>query len=99
MGEVASSPFSETLELTTHFRETQAKRNNVEFDPCLESHQVPLKVIREIAKEQGVDFRRGDIFILRTGQSSYSFLKAHSTDTSVPFSHSSAQGTRLDSTS
>ncbi|GAA5949294.1 hypothetical protein JCM3765_003362 [Sporobolomyces pararoseus] len=42
-----------------------AKKNNVQFDACLESHQVPLRVIKEIAKEQGVEFRRGDIFILR----------------------------------
>ena len=39
-------------------RSRQAKKNNVHFDPCLESHQVPLNVIKEIAKEQGVEIMR-----------------------------------------
>jgi hypothetical protein len=59
----------------------QAKKNNVQFNPALESHQVPLKVIKEIAKEQGVEFRRGDIFILRTGE----LLPSNEQSSSVSF--------------
>jgi SRSO17 transposase len=46
----------------------QAKKNNIEFNPALETHPVSLEAIKEIAKKQGVEFRRGDIFILRTGK-------------------------------
>ncbi|GAA6012689.1 hypothetical protein JCM11491_002531 [Sporobolomyces phaffii] len=55
-----------------------AKKHDIAFDPCLQSHQVPLDVIKEIAKEQGVEFRRGDIFILRTGyETRFNELKAN----------------------
>ncbi|GAA5929527.1 uncharacterized protein JCM15063_004174 [Sporobolomyces koalae] len=54
-----------------------ARQNGVKYDPCLESHAVPLDVIREIATQQGVTFRRGDIFISRTGyQTRFEELKA-----------------------
>ncbi|GAA6064533.1 hypothetical protein JCM10212_003811 [Sporobolomyces blumeae] len=44
-----------------------AKKHDIAFNPCLESHGVSVSTIKEIAADQGVEFRRGDVFILRTG--------------------------------
>jgi kynurenine formamidase len=34
---------------------------------CFENHPIPIKVVEEIAKIQGVTFKHGDIMLVRTG--------------------------------
>jgi hypothetical protein len=43
-----------------------AQRNAISYS-ALSDHAVPLRVLKEIAEEQGVHFRRGDILFVRIG--------------------------------
>ncbi|TPX17300.1 uncharacterized protein E0L32_012238 [Thyridium curvatum] len=43
-----------------------AERNGIDYK-CLSDHAIPLRILREIALEQGVEFRRGDILFVRIG--------------------------------
>ncbi|KAL2203331.1 hypothetical protein CC79DRAFT_1337959 [Sarocladium strictum] len=43
-----------------------AKRHRIEYS-TFSDHAVPLHVLKEVAKEQGVQFRRGDILFVRIG--------------------------------
>lgn len=45
-----------------------AKRNGITIDHFA-PHGVTLESVKAIAKEQGVEFRTGDVFFLRTGYS------------------------------
>ncbi|GAA6030356.1 hypothetical protein JCM8097_009067 [Rhodosporidiobolus ruineniae] len=44
-----------------------AAKNGIAYDPCLESHSIPLAVVQQIANEAKIEFRVGDILVLRTG--------------------------------
>ncbi|KAK7417063.1 hypothetical protein QQX98_004824 [Neonectria punicea] len=43
-----------------------AERNSITYS-ALSDHTVPLRVLKQIAREQGVQFRRGDILFIRIG--------------------------------
>lgn len=43
-----------------------ADRNGIKYSP-FEAHKVTITAIEEIAREQGIVFQQGDIFLLRTG--------------------------------
>lgn len=43
-----------------------ADKNNVKYDP-FDAHRIKISEIETIAKEQGVTFKQGDVFIIRSG--------------------------------
>ncbi|KAL6412333.1 Cornichon [Ilyonectria robusta] len=43
-----------------------AQRNSIDYS-ALSDHAVPLRVLKQIAQEQGVHFQRGDILFIRIG--------------------------------
>ncbi|GAA5874354.1 hypothetical protein JCM1840_001358 [Sporobolomyces johnsonii] len=45
-----------------------AQKNGINYEPALESHPIPLATVKEIAQAQGIEFRTGDIFILRSAE-------------------------------
>ncbi|KAI5476097.1 3-dehydroshikimate dehydratase [Pseudohyphozyma bogoriensis] len=44
-----------------------AEQKGIHYDACLDSHAIPLSAIKEIAASKGVEFRVGDILVVRTG--------------------------------
>lgn len=43
-----------------------ADKNNIKFN-SFDAHRITIKEIETIAKEQGVTFRQGDVFLIRSG--------------------------------
>lgn len=43
-----------------------AEKNGVKYDP-FSSHRITIDEVERVAKDQGVDFRQGDVFIIRSG--------------------------------
>ncbi|GAA5962548.1 hypothetical protein JCM21900_003673 [Sporobolomyces salmonicolor] len=48
-------------------RDGCAEKNGIKYEPALESHPIQLATVKEIAQAHGIEFRSGDIFILRSG--------------------------------
>lgn len=46
---------------------TWASGKGIEYNP-LSTHAVPLDAVKDIARENGIEFRPGDILFLRTGE-------------------------------
>ncbi|KAF2160105.1 hypothetical protein M409DRAFT_29402 [Zasmidium cellare ATCC 36951] len=61
-----------------------ALKKGIEFSP-LDSHRIPLWQLQEVAREQGVTFRQGDVLIIRTGWTvAYSAL-SHDEKLALPY--------------
>jgi hypothetical protein len=50
--------------LLDHF--AWAKRNNRSYDP-FSGYAIPVSELKEVAKDQGVEFKVGDILLIRSG--------------------------------
>lgn len=53
--------------LLDHF--SWAKRHNRAYDP-FSGYAIPVSELKEVAKEQGVEFKIGDILLIRSGYTS-----------------------------